>query len=309
MHKYILKRFLMLIPVLLGVVFIMFCLQEVTPGDPAIIILGEAAHPDDVAQLRYELGLDNPFLVRFGTYVFNMVQGDFGLGWSRRRLPVFEEIITRFPNTLRLASIGVGFALLMGIPLGILSATKQYTIFDTGATFLALIGVSIPNFWLGLLLMMLFTMTLGWFPASGFDTWQQHVMPVIAIGTGAAALVMRMTRSSMLEALRQDYIRTARAKGQVERLVIFRHALRNALIPVTTTAGLSFGFLLGGAVLAETVFAINGVGRFMVDAIMTRDWPIAIGGVTLIAVSFSLVNLFVDILYAFLDPRIRSQYR
>ena len=309
MHKYLLKRGLMMIPVLLGVVFIMFCLQEITPGDPAIIIAGEGAPQATIDALRLEMGLDDPFLLRFGTYVFNMLQGDFGIGWSRARLPVLDELLVRLPNTIRLAGIGVVLALLMGIPLGILSATKQYTVFDTGATFVALIGVSIPNFWLGMLLMMLFTVSLGWLPATGFDTWQQHIMPVFAISTGSAAVIMRMTRSSMLECIRQDYIRTARAKGQVERIVIFRHALRNALIPVTTTAGLSFGFLLGGAVLAETIFAINGVGRWMVQSIAIRDWPMVIGGATLIAVSFSLVNLFVDVLYAFLDPRIRSQYR
>ena len=309
MHKYILKRVLMMIPVILGVIFIMFVLQELTPGDPAVILAGEGAADWVIQEWRDELGLDRPFLVRFGTYVGNVARGDFGIGWSRARIPVTEEIMTRFPNTMRLAGIGVVFALLMGIPLGILSAVKQYTVFDTGATFFALIGVSIPNFWLGLLMIMLFTVTLGVLPASGFDTWQQHVMPVIAISTGSAAVIMRMTRSSMLECIRQDYIRTARAKGQTENKVIFSHALRNALIPVTTTAGLSFGFLLGGAVLTETIFAINGVGRFMVDSIFRRDWPAAIGGVVLIAVSFSIVNLLVDILYAYLDPRIKSQYR
>ena len=313
MHKYILKRLLMMIPVLLGVIFIMFVLMELTPGDPAVIMAGEAAGPDEVEAWRERLGLNDPFLVRFGTYVFNLVQGDFGIGWSRAQRPVAEQIFTRYPNTMRLAALGVVFALLIGIPLGILSATKQYTVFDTGATFLALIGVSIPNFWLGLLLIMFFTVSMQgtplWLPASGFDTWRQHVMPLIAISTGSAAVIMRMTRSSMLECIRQDYIRTARAKGQTERKVIFSHALRNALIPVTTSAGLNFGFLLGGAVLTETIFSINGLGRFMVDSIFRRDWSSAIGGVVIIAVSFSVVNLLVDILYAFLDPRIKSQYK
>ena len=309
MHKYIIKRLLMMIPVILGVIFIMFFLQEITPGDPAVIIAGEGAPQATIDALRLEMRLDDPFLMRFGRYVFNLVQGDFGIGWSRARLPVWTEIVTRFPNTMRLAGIGVVVALMIGIPLGILSAIKQYTIFDTGATFLALIGVSIPNFWLGMLLIFFFTVFLGLLPATGFETWQQHIMPVIAISTNSAAVIMRMTRSSMLEAIRQDYIRTARAKGQSERVVIFRHALRNALIPVTTTAGLSFGFLLGGAVLTENIFAINGLGRLMVDSIFRRDWPTAIGGVVLIAVSFSIVNLLVDILYAFLDPRIKSQYK
>ena len=308
MLKYILKRLLMMIPVLLGVIVIMFTLGEVTPGDPAQVIAGEAATPEMLQAVRDEFGMDDPFFVRLGNYVFGVVQGDFGTSWQTRR-PVSDEIFARFPHTMRLAGMGIVLALVIGIPLGIVSAIRQYTLVDSGATFFALIGVSIPNFWLGMLLIMFFTVWLGWLPATGFTEPLQWIMPTIAIGTGSAAVIMRMTRSSMLECIRQDYIRTARAKGQTEGKVIFKHALRNAMIPVTTTAGLSFGFLLGGAVLAETIFAIPGLGRFMVSALSDRDWPTAIGGVLLIAVSFSFVNLLVDILYAFLDPRIRSQYK
>jgi peptide/nickel transport system permease protein len=298
----------MMIPVLLGVVFIMFVISQLTPGDPVLAILGEVATPEAVAALREQMGLDQPWLMQFFNYVVGVVQLDFGTSWQSGR-PVFTEIFARFPNTMQLAGMGVAFALLMGIPLGIVSAVKQYSIFDTGATFVGLIGVSIPNFWLGMMMIMFFTVTLGWLPPTGFTEPIQWIMPTIAIGTNSAAIIMRMTRSSMLECIRQDYVRTARAKGQIERKVIFRHALKNALIPVTTTAGLSFGFLLGGAVLTETIFAIPGLGAFMVSAFFNRDWPVAIGGVLLIAVSFSFVNLFVDILYAFIDPRIRSQYR
>ncbi|MDR2183816.1 MAG: ABC transporter permease [Clostridiales bacterium] len=308
MHIFILKRLLMMIPVLLGVVFIMFVISQLTPGDPVLAILGEVATPEAVAALREQMGLDQPWLMQFFNYVVGVVQLDFGTSWQSGR-PVFTEIFARFPNTMQLAGMGVAFALLMGIPLGIVSAVKQYSIFDTGATFVGLIGVSIPNFWLGMMMIMFFTVTLGWLPPTGFTEPIQWIMPTIAIGTNSAAIIMRMTRSSMLECIRQDYVRTARAKGQIERKVIFRHALKNALIPVTTTAGLSFGFLLGGAVLTETIFAIPGLGAFMVSAFFNRDWPVAIGGVLLIAVSFSFVNLFVDILYAFIDPRIRSQYR
>jgi len=307
-HFFILKRLAMMIPVLIGVTFIMFTLMQVTPGDPAMAILGEAAPPEALAALRLEMGLDNPFLVQFGNYLWNIIRLDFGTSWLTNR-PVFTEIFARFPNTMQLAGMGVLLALVLGIPLGILSAVKQYSIFDTGATFVGLLGVSIPNFWLGMMMIMFFTVSLGWLPPTGFQDPIQWIMPTIAIGTGSAAIIMRMTRSSMLECIRQDYVRTARAKGQIERRVIFRHALKNAMIPVTTTAGLSFGFLLGGAVLTETIFAIPGLGAYMVSAFFNRDWPVAIGGVLLIAISFSFVNLLVDVLYAFIDPRIRSQYR
>jgi len=298
----------MMIPVLLGVIVIIFTLGEITPGDPAQIIAGEAATPEMLQAVRDEFGLDDPFFVRLGSYVLGVVQGDFGISWQTRR-DVSEEIFARFPHTMRLAGMGILFALAMGIPLGILSAIRQYTLLDSGATFVALIGVSIPNFWLGMLLIMLFTRHLGWLPPTGFTEPMQWIMPTIAIGTGSAAVIMRMTRSSMLECIRQDYIRTARAKGQTEGKVIFKHALKNTMIPVSTTAGLSFGVLLGGAILTETIFAIPGLGRFMVSSLSDRDWPTVIGGVLLIAMSFSVVNLLVDILYAFLDPRIRSQYK
>ena len=308
MHRFILRRLIMLIPVLLGVIFIMSFLSYVTPGCPAMLRLGEAAPPEDILQLRTEWGLEYPFLMQFVNRVVGVVTLDFGESYQSRR-PVFSEIIDRFPSTMRLAFMGISLGLIIGIPLGILSATKQYTIFDFGATVAGLLLVSIPNFWLGLMMIILFSVTLGWLPPMGFAEPIQWIMPTLTIGTGSAAMIMRMTRSSMLEAIRQDYIRTARAKGQKERIVIFRHALRNALIPVTTSAGLSFGFLLGGAVLTETIFSIPGLGAFLVSGIFQRDWPIVIGGVILISITFTIVNLLVDILYAFIDPRIRSQYR
>jgi len=305
---FMLKRLLMLIPVILGVVLVVYILSYIAPGDPARTILGEAAAPEAIEALREEMGLNDPLLVQYGRFVINAAQLDFGTSYQTGR-SVFTEIAARFPNTMQLAGMGIVLALILGIPLGILSAIKQYTPFDFGATFFGLLGVSIPNFWLGLMMIIVFTVTLQWFPATGFTDPIQWIMPTIAIGTNSSAIIMRMTRSSMLECIRQDYIRTARAKGQKESVVIFRHALRNALIPVITTAGLSFGFLLGGAVLTETIFAIPGVGSFLVSAILNRDFAVVRGGVVLIAVSFTVVNLFVDILYAFIDPRIRSQYR
>ena len=307
MHRYILKRLLMLIPVLLGVTLVVFTLAHFTPGDPARAMLGMEATAEAIEELREEWGLNDPFFVQYGNFVLNMLRGDFGISFQTGR-GVSDEIFARYPNTLRLAGQGIVVALVLGIPLGIISAVKQYTPLDYIGSFFGLLGVSIPNFWLGLMLIMIFAVNLGILPATGSTEWRHWIMPTFAIATGSAATIMRMTRSSMLESIRQDYIRTARAKGQKENVVIFRHALRNALIPVATTTGLSFGMLLGGAILTETIFAIPGLGTYMVSALINRDWPVVRGGVVLIATSFTVVNLLVDILYAFLDPRIRSQY-
>jgi len=307
-YKFVIKRILMLIPVLLGVMFVVFVLGHLAPGDPARIMLGEAAQPEVIEQLREDMGLNDPFLIQYGRFIVSAATGDFGISYVTRR-PVATEVFARFPNTLQLAAMGIILAIIIGIPLGIVSAVRQYTAFDFGATFFGLLGVSIPNFWLGMMMIIFFSVTLRWLPPTGFQEPLQWIMPTIAIGTGSCAIIMRMTRSSMLECVRQDYIRTARAKGQKERIVIFKHALRNALIPVITVAGLQFGFLLGGAILTETIFAIPGLGSMLVSAINNRDFAVVRGGVLLIAVSFTVVNLAVDILYAFIDPRIRSQYK
>lgn len=309
MHKFIIRRLLLLIPVLLGVTFIVFTLMYMTPGDPAAIMLGEDAPQDAVEQLRTELGLDKPFLIQYGNFVKNIiVHRDFGTSYITKR-PVSQEVFARFPATLKLAGAAVLVSVGIGVPLGIISATKQYSIFDNVSMVFALIGVSMPNFWQGLLLIMLFSLHLGWLPASGFSGFKYLILPALTIGTSSAAIITRMTRSSMLEVIRQDYITTARAKGQKESKVINRHALGNALIPIITVVGLQFGKLLGGAVLTESIFAVPGVGRLMVESIKARDFPMVQGGVLYIALCFTVVNLLVDILYAFVDPRIRSQYR
>lgn len=309
MIKYIFRRVLLLIPVLIGVSFIVFSMMHFAPGDPARTMLGETATQDQIDQLRDELGLNDPFLIQYGRYITNVVVNqDLGRSYVSKR-PVANEILTRYPNTLKLAGLGIGLAMLIGIPVGIISATKQYSWLDNITMFFALVGVSMPVFWQGILLILLFSVTLRWLPSSGFDTWQQMIMPAFALGTGSMAVIARMTRSSMLEVYRQDYIRTARSKGLGEWLVINRHALRNALIPVVTVIGLQFGFLLGGAVLTESIFSINGVGRLMVESIQRRDMMIVQGGVLVFAFTFSVINLGVDILYAFLDPRIRAQYK
>lgn len=309
MYKYIMRRLVMMVPVLLGVIFIVFTMMYITPGDPARIMLGEGASAEDVVQLRDEMGLDDPFLVQFGRYVGKVVlKGDLGTSYTSKE-PVITEILDRFPTTLLLATLGVLVSVIIGVPTGILSAVKQYSWVDNLAMIIALIGISMPAFWLGLMAILVFSVKLGVLPASGFSTPLHWILPALTVGAGSAAIITRMTRSSMLEVIRQDYIRTARAKGQTEKVVILKHALKNALIPIITVVGLQFGMLLGGAVLAETVFSIPGLGKLMVDSIKGRNFPVVQGGVLFIAVLFSFVNLFVDILYAYVDPRIKSQYK
>lgn len=309
MLRYIMKRILMMMPVLFGVSFIVFCMIYFTPGDPAEYMLGMDANEQSVATLRTELGLDKPFFVQYFNYIKNIIlHGDFGISYTTRR-SVTQEIVERLPTTLTLAVLSIGLATMIGIITGIIAATRQYSIFDNIATIFALTGVSMPNFWTGLMLIIVFSVYLGIFPSSGFSRPIQWVLPSITVGLASTANIMRQTRSSMLEVIRQDYINTARAKGQKESTVIFRHALRNALIPVVTVIGISFGGMLGGAILAESIFSIPGIGKLMIDSINVKNYPMVQGGVLFIALGFSIVNLLVDILYAFIDPRIKSQYR
>ncbi|HAE91962.1 MULTISPECIES: nickel ABC transporter permease [Tissierella] len=308
MHKYILRRLLLLIPVILGVTFLVFTIMYFTPGDPARLILGESAQPEQVAALREEMGLDDPFIVQYFRFITKALTGDFGRSYSTKR-PVFDEVFARFPATLKLTVAAMIIAVLIGIPVGIISATKQYSLLDSIAMIGALIGVSMPVFWLGLMLILVFSVKLRILPSSGSETLLHLILPAFALGVGSAAIITRMTRSSMLEVIRQDYIRTARAKGVAEKKVVNKHALKNALIPVVTVIGLQFGGLLGGAVLTESVFSWPGVGRLMVEAIRQKDSPMVLATVVFISVTFSFVNLLVDLLYAFIDPRIKSQYR
>lgn len=313
MYKFILKRLLFLIPVLIGVTFVVFVILSLAPGDPVLVVLGDGATDEAIVQMREELGLNDPLLVRYVKYIGNVLQGDFGKSY-KTRLSVSDQILSRFPNTILLASSSMLLAVLLGIPLGILSAKKQYTLLDNATTVLSLISVSMPNFWLGLLLVILFALNLGWLPSQGMAEgglalFKSLIMPTVTLGTGCMAHIMRMTRSSMLETIHQDYISTARAKGIKESQVTTRHMLKNALIPIITLAGLQFGNLLGGSMLTETIFSWPGVGRYMLDSIKTKDTPAILGAVILMSVSFTVVNLLVDILYAFVDPRIKSQYR
>lgn len=313
MWKYIVKRLLLMIPILLGVTFIVFFIMNLTPGDPAAIILGDQASAEALAAMRLELGLDKPLLVRYFKYIWDMLHGDLGLSY-KNQLSVWAQVIDKFPNTAILAVAGIFVALIIGIPVGIISAKKQYTALDNTSMVLSLIGVSMPNFWLGLLLSLLFALKLGWLPSQGMGSGfvgllRSIVLPAITLGTGSAATVVRMTRSSMLEVIRQDYISTARAKGISERQVTFRHMLKNAMIPIVTAVGLQFGSLLGGAMLTETVFSWPGLGRLMVESINSKDIPMVMGATIFLAIMFSVVNLIVDLIYAFIDPRIKSQYK
>ena len=309
MAKYILRRMLFLIPVVLGVSFIVFTMLYLTPGDPAALVLGDQASKEQVEILRQEMGLDQPFLVQYANYIKRMViYQDIGRSYITNR-PVLTEIAGTFLITLKLSLTAVVFAILIGIPAGIISAIKPYSLFDTVAMLVALIGTSMPIFWLGLLLILFFTVYLNWLPASGYDRPDQMIMPMIALGGLSTAIIARMTRSSMLEVIRQDYVRTARAKGQKESVVILRHVLGNALVPIITVVGLQFGGLMGGAVLTETIFSIPGLGRLMVESIKMRDFPVVQGGVLVIAIAFCVINLLVDLLYAYVNPRIRSQYK
>lgn len=307
MLRYIGKRLLMMIPVMLGVTFIIFLMLEFTPGDPAAQILGGEATQEQINELREEMGLNDPFILRYGRYIWDLLHGDMGTSYTTKQ-PVTTELLERFPTTLLLSFLCCVVGAVIGIILGIISAVKQYTIFDNVSRVLALAGISIPSFWLGLMFIVLFSVKLGWFPSSGFYGPAYWVLPSLTVGLVQASNVMRQTRSSMLEVIRQDYIRTARAKGQSELKVVLSHALPNAMITIVTVLGMQFGHGLGGAIISEQVFSIPGIGKLMVDAIGNRNYPMVQGGVLLIALSFSIVNLLVDILYAFIDPRIKVAY-
>jgi peptide/nickel transport system permease protein len=308
MRKYIIKRILIVFPTLLAIIFIVFGIMNMTPGDPATTILGQKASPEAIAQLNHELGMDQPFLIRYVDYVVGLFQGDMGDSYRTGR-PVFEEIISRLPTTIKLAAFAIILAVLVGVPLGILAAVKQYSIFDIMGTAAAMLMASIPGFWFGLMAILLFALKLGWLPSNGSDTWLHYILPSITLAIPVAASLLRLTRTTMLETVRQDYIRTARAKGQSERKVTFHHALKNALLPVITVSGLEFGGLLGGVVTIETVFSINGVGMLIIEAIRMKDIPQVTGCAVFLAFFFMMVMLLVDILYAYIDPRIRARYQ
>ncbi|MBI3965015.1 MAG: ABC transporter permease [Chloroflexi bacterium] len=304
MAWYALNRLLLLIPVMLGVSLIAFLMIHLTPGDPARLVAGIEATDADVARVRESLGLDQPLYVQYTRFLTNAAQGDLGRSIRTRR-PVLDEVLSRYPTTLILSTASVVFAVVFGVTAGVLAATRPYSWLDRVSMIVAILGISVPSFYLGLLLLLVFSVQLGWFPMTSRGGFAHFVLPTVTLGLGGAAIIARLTRSSMLEVLRQDYVRVAHAKGLAERVVVWRHALKNALIPTVTIVGLQFGTLLGGAVVTENVFALPGVGRLVVESILTRDFPIIQAAVLLLAVTFAIVNFAVDLTYAALDPRIR----
>lgn len=306
MLQYTLRRILTAFPSVLGVMIIVFAMVRLAPGDPAQNLAGEFADAQTIEFIRERFGLNEPQHVQFYRFVTGVLQGDLGTS-TRTYRPVTTDLANYFPNTIELALGAIFVALLFGIPAGILAALRPNSPFDLTVMIGALIGVSMPVFWFGLLAILIFSVQLGWFPVAGRGTLMHLMLPAITLGLSSMAIIARMTRSSMLEVLNQDFIRTARAKGLFGRGVVMKHALRNALVPVVTVVGLQFGALLAGAVITETVFSWPGIGRLLVDSIRARDYPVVQGSVLLIAVSFIFVNLVVDLIYGFIDPRIRYE--
>jgi ABC-type dipeptide/oligopeptide/nickel transport system permease component len=304
--KYALRRLLIAIPILFSVVTLVFFIFRVVPGDPARMLAGEDASQEQIQRIREEWGLDDPVLVQYANYLSRIARADLGQSIMTRR-PVSTEIGSRFLNTVQLAVTAIIVATVFGIFFGTVSAVKRGTVWDLLATVISLMGISIPVFWLGLLLMYLFSIHLGMLPSAGKDGWKYFIMPTITLSVFSLAFITRITRSSLLETLHEDYVRTARAKGVQEMRVLLRHALRNALLPVVTVVGLRFGYMLGGAVITEVVFAWPGLGRLLISAVGGRDIPVVQAVLLVFAASFVLVNLCVDILYAFIDPRIRYE--
>jgi peptide/nickel transport system permease protein len=315
-RRYLARRLLLLVPVLVGVSVIVFMVLHLSPGDPVEIMLGAQATQEDRARLRADLGLDQPVHVQYVRWLGHVARGDLGRSlWMKR--PVLAEVLLRFQATLILAGTALLLSTALGIALGVASATRPNSLLDRLSATASLFGASMPSFWLGIVLMVVFALRLGWLPASGMyapyggggllDLLAHLLLPAVTLAAASVTIIARLTRATMLETLGQDYIRTARAKGVVERGVVLRHGLKNALIPIVTVVGVQAGYLLGGAVLTETVFAWPGVGTLMVQGILARDVPLVQGCVLVVALSFVLVNLAVDLVYAWLDPRIRYE--
>ena len=297
----------MLIPVILITSFLIFWAMSLTGGDPAMIVAGEGATTEELEAVREELGLNDPFMVRYFNYVKGMVTGDMGKSYVTNK-DVFKTFMEKLPNTLMLGGAAVLIAIVIALPLGIYTAIHQNTWKDTAGMVFALFGTSMPNFWLGLMLIIIFSLKLGWLPSGGKGGFDTLILPALTVGLGLAALITRTTRSSMLDVIRQDYMTTARAKGCSEKRVIFTHGLKNALIPIITAIGLQMSMVITGSVLAETVFSWPGIGRLVYDSIAKRDTPMVTGSIILCSVFMCLINLFVDLVYAFFDPRIKAQY-
>lgn len=307
MYKYILKRFVMMIPVLLGISIIIFTIISLTPGNPARLILGERASQEAIDELNEELGYYDPLPVKYVNYMIDLVHGDLGESY-RTGGTVVSEIAARFPTTLLLSVLDIFLTAVISIPLGVYIALKKNSIADNALTILALVFTAMPSFWLGMILILIFSVSLGLLPATGSDSFACFILPAFTLALLSIAQIMRMTRSSMLETLRSDFMRTARAKGVKENKIIWKHAIRNALLPVVTTMGVNFGWALGGSVITETCFGMSGIGTLLLLSIRSKDVPMVMGCVLLMSFLFSIITLIVDISYAFIDPRIKAQY-
>ena len=308
MLKYIIKRILWIIPILIGVTIVVFTILYFSPGDPAYLALGDNATPEAVEAYRIEMGINGTYWERLGRTLLGLFQGDLGISY-RSRTPVLNELLVRFSVTFNISAWSIVLGIILGIFFGIVAALKQNTILDSLCTGCALFGISMPMFWQGLMLILIFSVGLGWLPASGYgNSWTQMIMPVVALGVNSSATIMRTTRSSMLEVMRQDYIRTAKAKGQTYWMVILSHALKNAMIPIVTVIGLQLGVLLAGSIVTEVIFSINGVGKYLVDSMNARDYAAVQGCVLVIAFVSAILNLIVDIIYTFIDPRMKTMY-
>ena len=307
MIKYIFKRLIMLIPVILVTSFLIYWAMSLTGGDPALMLAGDKATPEQVEQIREELGLNDPFPVRYANYMKGMLTGDMGKSYVTKK-DVFQTFMEKLPNTLALGGAAVLIAVVVSLPLGIYTAIHQNTWKDTAGLVFALFGTSMPNFWLGLMLIIIFALKLGLLPSGGKSGFSSIILPAVTVGFGLAALITRTTRSSMLDVLRQDYMTTARAKGCPEKRVIYTHGLKNALIPIITAIGLQMSLVITGSVLAETVFSWPGIGRLVYDSISKRDTPMVTGAIIMCSILMCIINLAVDLVYAFFDPRIKAQY-
>ena len=305
MKRYVLKRLMQAFVVLIGVTLVTFILLNIIPGDPASLMMEKKADAETIARIRHELGLDRPYTVQYVDFVKNAVKGDFGTSYFQRE-EVVVMIMRAFEVTLKLGSYALGFAILLGISVGTIAAVFRGTIIDRSLMLITMVGLSAPAFWIAIILQIIFGLKLGMLPISGIEAPFAFVLPTVALGTRYAASIARLTRTSMLDALTQDYVRTARSKGLNEFVVIMKHVFKNASVPIITFTGITIKFILGGSMLTETVFSIPGLGKLMIDAIMTRDIPVIQGSVVYIATVFVLVNLLIDIIYGILDPRVRT---
>lgn len=297
-----------MILIIIGVALVVFSIMELTPGDPAVMMLGDNASAESIQAFREQNGLDNSFIIRFFQYIVKLfTKWDFGTSWLTSR-PILETLQQRIPITLIIAISSIAFASIIGVLLGVISAVKQYSALDYVARVTAMVMAAVPVFWLGMMLAIVFALKLGWLPASGVGSWKNYVLPMLTLGIPYSARILRSTRSYMLEAVRQDFVRTARAKGAPERIVIWKHAFCNACLPIINTIGVYIGSLLGGAVVTETVFGCNGLGSFIINSVKRKDIPAVTGGTVFLAIIFSLILLIVDLLYAVVDPRIKARY-